>query len=332
MARILINAVSAKSGGARTIVESFAVAASGFPHDEFIVLAGFEPEGEVPSNVTWRHRPKSGVAAVMFSLFGVLVPYVRERANTLISFNNINTPLLRSHRRITYFHQLKALDASFAELKLRVIRQYLRLSSEPIVVQSAEVKRLFEEMFGAGRHEILVAWPGINLPKAERNDVREARRVLVPVASPQSSHKNFAFVKEVANGLGDDWRVIVTAPAGAVYLGPEATNIEFIGTLSRSELCAQFRRATVCLMGSTHETIGLPIFEALSLGTPVIAYDAPYIRAFRSYFGISQGLILSKTPADAAAEILAMTDNPVPRIVSAKDFCEAEWDIVLNKI
>lgn len=332
MNRILVNAVSAKEGGARTIVESFVTATAEFPQHEFIILAGFEIGDTLPPNVIWRYFPKSGFAAMVFSLFGVAFFYLWFRANRLISFNNVSTLLVPTKRRLTYFHQLKALDPAFSELKLWAIRCYLRHSRERVVLQSHEVKAAFESMFGAGQRELVVAWPGIRVPTSLSPRSRNVRRALVPVTSPQSPHKNFAFIRAVAAELGKEWIVVVTAPDSAVYRGPEVTNIEFAGTLSRKKLFNEYRRATVCLMGSTHETIGLPIFEALAVGTPVVAFDAPYIRSFREYFGISKGLILAKTPKEAATRIEQIARDPTPLIEAKQDFRKADWAKIINTL
>lgn len=325
MARILINAVSAKHGGARTIVEQLVSAIKEFPQHDFVVLAGFAFEDAIPSNTAWYVRPKSGISAMLFSLFGVVIPFLRLHADVLLSFNNVNAILLPASRKITYFHQLKALDSRFSEAKVKVIRLYLRGAKEKIVVQSYEVKQMFEAMFGAENHHLVVAWPGIDVPKVQATVIRDKRTVIVPVSAPASPHKNFEFINDVASKLGDRWRIIVTAPSNSVPLKVVAPNIEFIGTISRSELFLHYRSATACLFGSTHETVGLPIFESLAVKTPVIAFDAPYARAFRDRFSISQGLTLAASSAGAAASIEAIANCPEPIVDSAQDFQKGDW-------
>lgn len=333
MSRILVNATSAKHGGARTIVESFVAATSTFPNHTFVIIAGFEYGGSLPPNVNWYFRPKSGAVAMAFSLFGVVFSYFLHRSDFLISLNNINTPLVPSRRRLTYFHQLKALDPAFTELKVRIIRLYLKHSSEPVILQSKGIVASFSRMFGEGKHEIIVAWPGVVLPDISGNIPSEPQRILVPVSSPQSQHKNFAFIQGVARELGANWKIVVTAPDDSINLDGRISNIEFAGILSRDELFVEYRRAAVCLFGSTHETVGLPIFEALAIGTPVVAYDAPYVRAFCDDFGISEGLTLAATPQDAMAHITKISRSSEGKRISAThDFRVAEWQKIFNKI
>lgn len=334
MTKCLVNAVSAKHGGARTIVESFVTASAAFPQHTFIVLAGFEPADDMPSNVRWRYLPKSGAAAMAFSLFFVFFLYFWHRADILISFNNVNSPLIPTRRRITYFHQLKALDPELSELKLRIIRLYLGHSGEPVILQSNGIVRSFTRMFGVGKHEIIVAWPGVVLPEISGKIPRDHQRVLVPVSSPQSPHKNFAFIQNVARELGANWKIVVTAPNGSINLDEEISNIEFAGILSRDELFVEYRRAAVCLFGSTHETVGLPIFEALAVNTPVVAYDAPYVRAFLDDFGITEGLTVAATPQDAIAHITRISQNSDGNggVSASHDFRVAEWEKIIDRI
>lgn len=328
----MVNAVSAKTGGAKTIVESFVNFACEQTHLDFIIFAGFQKPASLPKHIHWVYKPMSGAAAIFFNLLGSKFAFRGCKATKLLSFNNINCILLPAESRLTYLHQLKALDSAFSEPKVRVIRFYLRISREPLILQSASVKAAFERMFGETRRDLIVSWPGITPPEKKQDIQREPRRVIVPVSSPQSQHKNFAFIEDVARALGSSWRVIVSAPDGLVDLRPGTTTIEFVGTLSRSRLFEEYCRATVCLVGSTHETVGLPIFEALSAGTPVVAFDAPYVREFRDHFEISKGLTLAGTPSEGASAIEAIASDPCSNISAARDFCRAEWDKVLNRI
>ena len=57
------------------------------------------------------------------------------------------------------------------------------------------------------------------------------------------------------------------------YAGPGVT---FLGHLSRDELFRQYEKASLLVMPSLVETVGLPLVEALSVGLPVAASDRPF--------------------------------------------------------
>ena len=241
----------------------------------------------------------------------------------------MNCVLLPSKYKITYFHQPKALDPTFTEAKLRIMRAYMRQTREPVTVQSPQVRDDFVAMF-ADRHAVSVIWPGISVPPTAGSEARERQTLLIPVTSFASPHKNFPFIRDTAALLGPDWTVLVTAASGAVDPGP-ATNIRFIGPQPRDALFRQYRQARCIMMASTHETVGLPIFEALSTDTPVVAFDAPYIRSFQQKFGIETGLCLAATP-EAARDCILRAASSESGTVAAQDFRLGEWDKLLKYI
>lgn len=320
--RLVVNAVSATTGGARTIVESFADFARTQDWLDFVILAGFEAPEALPAHIEWVHRPMSGPSAIAFNLLGSGLVCRRHHGTALLSFNNMNSVLLPARKRITYFHQPKALDRHFTEAKLRIMREYMRLTRERVVVQSPQVRDDFIAMFG-DRHAVSVIWPGISIPSKAPSDLRQSRTLLVPVASFESPHKNFRFISDTAALLGPDWTVLVTAASGAADPGP-ATNIRFIGPQPRDALFRQYRQASCVMMASTHETVGLPIFEALATDTPVVAFDAPYIRSFQQKFGIETGLCLAATP-EAARDCVLGAASSESGTVAAQDFTLGEW-------
>lgn len=330
MTVILVNAASAKFGGARTILDSFVSSVGQDSRNDYVVIAGYESASAVPQNVTWIFNPKGGVWAVLYSLFGVFLTFIRCQADCLISFNNVNCVFLGKSKKITYFHQPKALDKSLKEPKLFVYRAYFRFFEEPVVVQSPQVKKDFHYMFSEVADEVEVIWPGIDIPIRKGCVTKADRHVLVPVASPQSGQKNFDFVMQVARILGPAWRFSVTAEQGSVNL-EDLDNIELVGFKSRDELFDLYYSATCVLMPSTHETVGLPIFEALSAGATVVAYDAEYIRSFRDWFGITEGLILSPDPDDAAEKIHRCQLETI-KVCSNRDFREGEWYKIFDMI
>jgi glycosyltransferase involved in cell wall biosynthesis len=57
---------------------------------------------------------------------------------------------------------------------------------------------------------------------------------------------------------------------------PQSEGVEYLGAVPDTSLLEAYRRATVLVMPSLHETIGLPMLEAMSAGTPVLAADRPY--------------------------------------------------------
>jgi glycosyltransferase involved in cell wall biosynthesis len=68
--------------------------------------------------------------------------------------------------------------------------------------------------------------------------------------------------------------LFATLPVG--HRLSEAPGIEITGRLSNASLHEAYRLASALVMPSLVETAGLPIVEAMSCGTPVLAADRPY--------------------------------------------------------
>lgn len=150
---------------------------------------------------------------------------------------------------------------------------------------------------GAGRVPTSVVYPASRylLPRAgvgERSAVKSEEEPLsVLFVGRVVAHKGFAHMIVVAAHL----RRIVTRPVELVFVGrAEATAnahlrslqalaqrldvpVRFAGEVSESELEEHYRRASVFLCLSQHEGFGMPIYEAMRLNVPIVAWSGTAI-------------------------------------------------------
>lgn len=285
MRKILVNAVSAKVGGARTVVENFALDASLHKDIEFIFLCGFEKPNNVGENINWIYKPKSGLSALVFTFFFSIYFYIKYNCDAIISFNNVNS--IFPVKKITYFHQFKVFDSKCKDIKVFVYKLYYFLfCSDVVVLQTKYVKSLFESKFKnyIGRTEIV--WPGVDELFILEQDygVRKCNTVLVPYTDITSKHKNFLFVEEFAL-KNPQVKVLVTAEGVSNIF-----NIEFIGIRNKNELKELYASSKFVLFPSLIETIGLPIFESLLSKTCVISCKADYIDSHKEEYSIGDEL------------------------------------------
>ena len=68
MTKVFVNAVSIKSGGGKTILESFV---NEIQNDSnyYIIYSGYKCPSKIPKNVKWVFSPLSGFIACLFNLF-----------------------------------------------------------------------------------------------------------------------------------------------------------------------------------------------------------------------------------------------------------------------
>jgi glycosyltransferase involved in cell wall biosynthesis len=93
----------------------------------------------------------------------------------------------------------------------------------------------------------------------------------------QSAYKNVTFVigamRELRAGL-PSLKLFLTWPVDHPACRMEG--VVGLGYLRGAELREAYELATVLVMPSLVETVGLPMLEAMSAGTPVVAADRPY--------------------------------------------------------
>jgi glycosyltransferase involved in cell wall biosynthesis len=73
--------------------------------------------------------------------------------------------------------------------------------------------------------------------------------------------------------------------------------VRFTGAVSLSQLVAYYRAASAFVSLSEHEGFGVPLLEAMHLGTPVVALDAAAVGETVGHAGV---LLPTKDLAEAA--------------------------------
>src|SRR5680860_1217499 len=108
-----------------------------------------------------------------------------------------------------------------------------------------------------------------------------SQRRLLYVGS-DAPHKNLAILAE---GIGlvraemSDAKLFMTLPRDHPICATDG--VECLGVLSSSDVYTAYRLATALCQPSIAETVGLPMLEAMSSGTPVVASERPYARDIR---------------------------------------------------
>jgi glycosyltransferase involved in cell wall biosynthesis len=106
-------------------------------------------------------------------------------------------------------------------------------------------------------------------------DVPEDRRLLF--VGQLFKHKNVGLVAdampELRRRFSDVTLFVIGPPTHEFQHGPD---VVYLGAVPDGALREAYELASVLVMPSLHETIGLPMPEAMSAGTPVVAADRPY--------------------------------------------------------
>ena len=286
---IIINASGAKAGGAKTIVETFfRWLEDNDQHNSYIFIVGF-PLSTKSNNIEVVYLPTNSLSSLLFSTIGVSYYCLKYRTNIVLSFMNMNT-ILPFMKRITYFHQ--ALLFSLDIPKFRIYKLIIKSQRKSyFITQTEVVKNNLGNLLHSKTADISITtvWPGVAVPNDinspdwyDSNDFINSKMALCPYTSIDFDYKNFekiynsySFFKE------NNIKVVITADTNK-YMDNDV--FKFVGNCTLSEIHFLYKTADMVLFPSKHETVGLPIFESLYHGTPVILENVEYVRDIKNKF------------------------------------------------
>lgn len=172
-------------------------------------------------------------------------------------------------------------------IQMRVLQELFRSScgtAQHVMVQTPTMKRWVSEKLNILATRIDVVLPDVDLARfssnvgvPDRSDSRAGDDPIILYVGNDEPYKN---VKRVLEGIEllrkttPNVMLQVTWPTDHPLC--QQSGVECLGFLSLDQLVQAYRHATILVMPSLVETVGLPLLEALSLNVPVLAADRPY--------------------------------------------------------
>lgn len=207
--------------------------------------------------------------------------------------------------------------------KQKLIELYFRwmLESRPyLTVQTLDMKHRIAGRWQYPEDLISVIPSGVtvhSLSSAILEKRKEALGNYVCFVATPSPHKNFTVLADMMAALkqgGSELRCKLTVTADSVpSLVQRATALgvisrfEFLGMIDHAASLQLMANATALVMPSKLESFGLPYYEAMSVGCPVVAAD----RAFAREACGSAGLYAAADDGEAFAQLVRWLENPV---------------------
>lgn len=156
--------------------------------------------------------------------------------------------------------------------------------SAAVAVQTPTMARWVSEQFGLDPARVEVFEPCATLGPTQAGAAPELERMR---STPSESrflyvgndppYKNLEILPRAMQLMRERWpRAVLFATLPAGHQLGKVPGMEMTGRLSRSALHEAYRLASALVMPSLVETAGLPMVEAMSCGTPVLAADRPY--------------------------------------------------------
>lgn len=338
---VLINASAAGEGGALTILERLLDSLEQKDNSNVYYYVISPIKRADTKKVRYIKLHTSGIFTYLFSILGVIIPFLYFSCDKLVSLNNVNfifNGFYKNKTFVTYFHQLKIFTGT--DLRMKLLRKTIKFDDKSdFIVQTKYVKAEFHKCFGSHK-QVNVKWPGIgrqvDLPELSLNRQHELKglfdrssksfkNILIwPVMDYDSPHKNFDFFRKNSKYFTDNKiKVVATNSAqdvGDFYFG--------IGKLTKSELMFVYSLADGIIFVSKLETLGLPIFENLACGKPSFVLDSDYVDGLVD-FHFAEGItVFTCDNLDILKHKLMGENHYKSPAIDFIEFYDGNWDFL----
>jgi glycosyltransferase involved in cell wall biosynthesis len=233
-------------------------------------------------NIQLRQAIKRWPADVLFSMTDTSVPHIGTPHMLLVQ-----QAYLAYHPDAYGFRLTPAWKVRFA-LMSAYLKQTLR-TTDIVTVQTQSMKRRFSERFQFPEDRVAVIPSAVTIPTqtAIPCGLDNVAPYVTYVASA-APHKNHVVLAPMMAALADQekeltCRITVT-PESCPELAKEAKRLGvldrfvFEGPVPPERAITLMRHAKVVLMPSKLESFGLPFYEAMSIGTPVVCANRDFAR------------------------------------------------------
>ncbi len=299
--KLVLDATGVKTGGGATVVNATLQAAVSIDRFRAITLLASPaalrrypiPTGDKVRVVDMTAAESSG-GRILWNLRG-LDRYLRNMECDVffhchgIGYAKKVPSFITIQQALPYSKESLLLCSRQVRFRMAVIRWLSRRAAraaEHVFVQTEVMRDTLSREFGVPKEHIstflpcapILPRPETDSPKLKSLRSDSERGVLLYVGN-SAPYKNLSVVAEGLRRMPESKRPkwYATLPAGhPLCLQGDVIGL---GTLDGAELFEAYRHARVLVMPSLIETVGLPMLEAMRMGTPVLAADRPYARA-----------------------------------------------------
>jgi glycosyltransferase involved in cell wall biosynthesis len=248
-------------------------------HVEAVPAVGFRSKLHL-ENVVIRRAVRRGEIDALFSVGDTSMPAC-----------SVPHLLLVQNAYLAYAESEWGCPDAALRRKMVIANMYFRLGLPTVTrlaVQTRTMKARLTERWQLDEDRVVVIPSSISAVFLGATPLPAADPPYVCFIGSAIAHKNHLVVAEMLallkrrgvhvkcrlNGVADDVPHLVRA-AHSLGVG---NDFEFLGCLEPADVCRLMQRATALIMPSRVESFGLPFFEAMAVGCPVIAADRDFAR------------------------------------------------------
>ncbi len=320
---VLVYDVAAESGGAVSILEYYyEMHSKDKKNHYYYVLSTYHLDKR--DNITVIKVPfvkKSWFHRIWFDRVGSRKMLKRFRIDQVLSLQNLMLPSFKGKQTIYVHNALPFSEYRFGlreDPKMWVYQNIIgRMmfrsikKADKVIVQTKWMKNVISRKCRCG-DKVEVSFPEVSIPQgvAYRGDVGTARFFYPANESKFKNHRVIidACKKLVSSGY-TDFEVVFTLTGHendhVSQLRREAeesgVHVMWKGLLPRDEVFRNYE-SSVLVFPSYIETVGLPIYEAMKVGCPIIVTNCRYAKAITK--GYDNKASFDHDDADQLAEIM----------------------------
>ena len=147
--------------------------------------------------------------------------------------------------------------------------QYSVRKAARIFVISQATKKDVMKAYGIADSKITVAYPGVKrLSAVGKNPVAGKYLLYVGTLQPRKNIKALIDAFKNLNPVG--MKLVIAGKTGWKYQPKPEANIKYLGFVPQEKLAALIKGAVGLALPSLYEGFGIPVVQAMSLGTPVL--------------------------------------------------------------
>ena len=271
---MILNASSARNGGALTHLQTLLEAASGLDGYEFVLVAphnivanvdvpaGFEVHG---------HDHKAGSLRLRTHFDQVVLRKLSHDSDAFISLVNSGPIRLSSNVPHTLLlrNELLLLPTTRTFGALGLLSRLAASNAQRLVVPSKHMKELVNTKWGLDAEVIPHPLPKDYLDVADRR-IADIATIFVPTS--QQPHKNLGLIGRTSEilhsrGLKHEFRLTLDQAPAEV----NSPSICAIGRLSTPAMVTEYLSASCVFLPSQYESFSYPMAEAGRVGVPIAA-------------------------------------------------------------
>lgn len=296
---IAVLDVAAGNGGAASVLKYFYEQHRQDKNNHYIYLLSTyhldETENITVVNVPWVKRGWG--SRLYFDFFGVNRYLKQYKIDEVLSLQNTILPGFKGKQTVYEHNALPFAEYRFSLSEDRqmwiyqnVIGKFMLYAirrADHVIVQTEWMKAAIEERIPGSEDKIEIRFPYVRIPEIYKYQSIGKKIFFYPANS--SKFKNHRLIIEACRILENDgyhdYSVIFTLQGNETkniselhrISQKEKLKIEWIGQLPLETVFWLYERS-VLVFPSYIETIGLPIYEASVIGSPILAADCKYAR------------------------------------------------------